>query len=109
MEQAVKEINARRAAQKSAHCELAIGVHIGEVLHGFVGAGERMDFVALGAGVTRASHYCKGAHNGEVLIGPEVYQKVFKIIEADRATVAHKEFGEFHCYRVKSLKGGKPA
>lgn len=109
MEQAIKEINTRRAAQKAAHCELAIGVHIGEVLHGFVGAGERMDFVALGAGVTRASHYCKGAHNGEVLIGPEVYQKVFKIIEADRATVAHKEFGEFHCYRVKSLKGGKPA
>lgn len=109
MEQAIKEINTRRAAQKAAHCELAIGVHIGEVLHGFVGTGERMDFIALGAGVTRASHYCKGAHNGEVLIGPEVYQKVFKIIEADRATVAHKEFGEFHCYRVKGLKGGKPA
>lgn len=109
MEQAIKKINTRRAGQQAAHCDLAIGVHIGEVLHGFVGTGERMDFVALGAGVTRASHYCKGAHNGEVLIGPEVYQKVFKIIEADRATVANKEFGEFHCYRVKGLKGGKPA
>ena len=109
IEQAVKEINTRRATQRAAHFELAVGVHIGEVLHGFVGSGERMDFVAVGAGVTRASHYCKGAHNGEVLIGPEVYQKVFKIIEADRATVSNKEFGEFHCYRVKSLKGGKPA
>lgn len=109
MEQAVKEINAKRLAQNAPHCELAVGVHIGEVLHGFIGTGERMEFVALGAGVTRAAQYCKGAHDGEVLIGPEVYQKVFKIIEADRATVSHKEHGEFHCYRVKSLKGGKPA
>ena len=109
MEQAVKEINARRKGQNAPHCELAVGVHIGEVLHGFIGNGERMDFVALGPGITRASAYCKGAHDGEVLIGPEVYQKVFKIIEADRATVSHKELGEFHCYRVKSLKGGKPA
>ena len=109
MEQAVKEINARRKSQNAPHCELAVGVHIGEVLHGFIGNGDRMDFVALGAGITRAAAYCKGAHDGEVLIGPEVYQKVFKIIEADRATVSHKELGEFHCYRVKSLKGGKPA
>ncbi len=109
LEQAVKEINARRKGQNAPHCELAVGVHIGEVLHGFIGNGDRMDFVALGAGITRASAYCKGAHDGEVLIGPEVYQKVFKIIEADRATVAHKELGEFHCYRVKSLKGGKSA
>lgn len=107
--QAVTEINAKRNAQNAPICELAVGVHIGEVLHGFIGDGDRMEFVALGSGVTRAGHYCKGAHDGEVLIGPEVYQKVFKIIEADRATVSHKELGEFHCYRVKSLKGGKPA
>lgn len=109
MEQTVKEINAKRKSQSAPICELAVGVHIGEVLHGFIGSGDRMEFVALGGGITRASHYCKGAHDGEVLIGPEVYQKVFKIIEADRATVSHKELGEFHCYRVKSLKGGKPA
>lgn len=109
MEQAVKEINARRKSQNAPHCELAVGVHVGEVLHGFIGNGDRMDFVALGSGITRASAYCKGAHDGEVLIGPEVYQKVFKIIEADRATLTNKELGEFHCYRVKSLKGGKPA
>ncbi len=109
MEQAVKEINTKRSGQNAPHCELAVGIHIGEVLHGFIGTGDRMEFVALGGGITRASHYCKGAHSGEVLIGPEVYQKVFKIIEADRATVSHKELGEFHCYRVKSIKGGKPA
>ena len=108
VEQSVKEINAKRKGQ-GPHCEVAVGVHIGEVLHGFIGSGARMEFVALGGGITRASHYCKGAHDGEVLIGPEVYQKVFKIIEADRATISHKELGEFHCYRVTSIKGGKPA
>ena len=109
MSGALAEINARREAQGDSTWKLAVGVHIGEVLHGFVGTPERMEFVALGHGVARAGAYCKGAHDGDVLIGPEVYQKVFKIIEADRATVSHKELGEFHCYRVKSLKGGKPA
>lgn len=109
MAEAIREINSKRADQGAAVCALSVGVHIGEVLHGFVGTLERMDFVALGSGVTRASNYSKGAQAGEVLIGPEVYQKVFKIIEADRATVAHKELGDFHCYRVKSLKSGKPA
>lgn len=109
METAIKEVNTRRRAQDAPTWELAVGVHIGEVLHGFVGTAGRMEFIALGNGITRAAHYCKGAHDGEVLIGPEVYQKVFKIIEADRATVSHKELGEFHCYRVKSLKGGRPA
>ncbi len=109
METAVKEVNARRRGQNAPTWELAVGVHSGEVLHGFVGTAERMEFIAFGAGIVRASHYCRGAHDGEVLIGPEVYQKVFKIIEADRATVSHKELGEFHCYRVKSIKGGKPA
>ncbi len=109
MEQSVREINTKRKDQSAPVCELAVGVHIGEVMHGFIGDGNRMEFVALGSGIERASHYCKGARDGDVLIGPEVYQKVFKIIEADRATVSHKDLGEFHCYRVKSLKGGKLA
>ncbi len=109
MEQSVREINTKRKDQSAPTCELAVGVHIGEVMHGFIGDGSRMEFVALGSGIERASHYCKGARDGDVLIGPEVYQKVFKIIEADRATVSHKDLGEFHCYRVKSLKGGKLA
>lgn len=109
MEAAIKDLNVRRRAQGAPTLELAVGVHIGEVLHGFVGTAARMEFVGLGAGITRTSLYCKGAHDGEVLIGPEVYQKVFKIIEADRATVSQKDLGEFHCYRVKGLKGGKPA
>ncbi|MFA6547049.1 MAG: adenylate/guanylate cyclase domain-containing protein [Limisphaerales bacterium] len=109
METAIREINTRRRAQNAPVWQLAVGVHIGEVLHGFFGTPERMEFNVLGAGVTRAMHYCKGAHDGEVLIGPEVYQKVFKIIEADRSTVSLEGIGEFHCYRVKSLKGAKPA
>jgi len=108
MSAAIRVLNTQRRAQGLSVCELSVGVHIGEVLHGFIGTPDRMEFTALGDGVTRASQYCKGAHAGELLIGPEVYQKVFKIIEADRATVTHKDSGEFHCYRVKGLKSAKP-
>lgn len=108
MTAAIRDLNTQRRAQGLAVFELSTGVHIGEVLHGFIGTPDRMEFTALGDGVNRASQYCKGAHPGELLIGPEVYQKVFKIIEADRATVTHKDSGEFHCYRVKGLKSAKP-
>lgn len=109
MTTAIRELNTQRRAQGLTVYELSAGVHIGEVLHGFIGTPDRMEFTALGEGVNRASQYCKGAHPGELLIGPEVYQKVFKIIEADRATVTHKDSGEFHCYRVKGLKSAKLA
>jgi adenylate cyclase len=105
---AIRDLNTQRQAQNLPICELSTGVHLGDVLHGFIGTPARMEFTALGEGVTRASQYCKGANINEVLIGPEVYQKVFKIIEAERATVTHKDTGEFHCYRVKGLKSAKP-
>ena len=43
---AIKDINAKRAAQGAASCDLSIGLHIGEVLHGFIGTGERPEDLA---------------------------------------------------------------
>ena len=104
MRDAVRDLNLKRVQNGGNIWHLRVGVNLGQVFHGFVGTDERMNFSVVGPGMTRAKGFCRGAENGEVLIGPELYQKVFKIVEADRSTVSHKDFGDFHCYRVKGLK-----
>lgn len=104
MRDAVRDLNLKRVQNGGNIWHLKVGVNLGTVFHGFVGTSERMNFSVVGPGLVRAKGFCRGAENGEVLIGPELYQKVFKIVEADRSTVSHKELGDFHCYRVKGLK-----
>jgi class 3 adenylate cyclase len=100
----VKDLNVKRVQNGGSIWHLKVGVNLGTVFHGFVGTSDQMTFALVGPGQFRAEGFCKGAENGEILIGPELYQKVFKIIEAERSSVTHKDFGEFHCYRVKGVK-----
>ena len=104
MRDAIRDLNVARVQKGGNIWHLGVGVNLGQVFHGFVGTKEHMEFSVVGPSVKRATGFCKGAENGEVLIGPELYQKVFKMIDAERSTVTHAEFGEFHCYRVKGLK-----
>src|SRR5213079_440196 len=41
MQKAIVEINAQRMANDEANCELSVGIHCGEAVHGFVGVPER--------------------------------------------------------------------
>ena len=104
MRDAIRDLNVKRVQNGGNIWHLKVGVNLGTVFHGFVGTSEQMTFALVGPGQFRAKGFCKGAENGEILIGPELYQKVFKIIDAERSSVAHKDFGEFHCYRVKGVK-----
>lgn len=104
MQRAMQEVNDRRSAQGKHTGELGIGVHCGAVVHGFIGARERMEFTVIGDAVNRASRYCDGASRGEVLISPEVYQWVFNIIEAEQTAIATKHEGDLTAYRIKCIR-----
>jgi adenylate cyclase len=99
---ALKELNARRTAKGAPILEIGIGVHGGAMLNGFFGAAERMEFTVVGESLGLAALLCKGARDGELLIAPEVYQKVFKIVETERIILPNA-FGEQNAYRVKGL------
>lgn len=103
MQAVMKELNAGRSARSQVTCEIGIGVHCGEVLHGFIGSNERMEFTVIGDVVNRAARYCDGAPAGEVLISPEVYQRVFRIVQAESTTIKTKHEGDLAVYRVKAL------
>lgn len=103
MQTAMKEVNAKRRARGEVTCEIGIGVHCGEVLHGFIGAAERLEFTVVGDAVNRASRYCNAAAAGEILISADVYQRVFRRVQAEKVGVVTKHAEELVAYRVKAL------
>ena len=104
MQQAIEEINELRRAKNQVVCEIGIGIHCGEVLHGFIGSEDRMEFTVIGDAVNRATRFCDGAGPGQVLISPEMYQRVFKLVSASRTSIKTKHEGDMPAYRVEGVK-----
>ena len=78
MQAAMRRINQKRNANGQLVCNIGIGIHCGEVFHGFIGATERMEFTVIGDAVNCSSRYCSGAAAGEVLISPALSQRVWQ-------------------------------
>jgi adenylate cyclase len=104
MQTAMGKLNVVRAARHMPPITIGIGIHRGEVVHGFIGTADRMEFTVIGDAVNRASRYCAGAAGGEVVISPELHQRVWKLVDAERIAIPTKHEGEFVAHRVKCLK-----
>jgi adenylate cyclase len=104
MQAAVQTVSKARAARNQVTCDMGIGVHCGEVLHGFIGSNERMEFTVIGDAVNRANRYCDGAGPGEVLISPQVHQWVWRNVIAEPARITTKHEGQLPALRLKGMK-----
>jgi adenylate cyclase len=109
MQAAVKKLNEVRQQQNEPCREFGIGLHCGEVVHGFVGTMDRMEFTVIGDAVNRTARYCAAAAGGEILISPEIYERVWKVADTERISIETKHEGDFFAYRVKSVKDRVPA
>jgi adenylate cyclase len=106
MQKSLAEVNAVRKARGQVVCEMGIGVHCGPVLHGFIGSEERMEFTVIGDTVNRTARYCDGAPAGQVLISPEVHQRVWKLVRAEPMSIPTKHEGDLPAFRVLECKEG---
>ncbi|HWT77336.1 MAG TPA: adenylate/guanylate cyclase domain-containing protein, partial [Candidatus Methylomirabilis sp.] len=61
MQTAMRGLNLARRARGQVTCDIGIGIHCGEVVHGFIGSAERKEFSVIGDAVNLTSRYCDGA------------------------------------------------
>jgi adenylate cyclase len=105
MQTAMGRLNHGRRARGQVTCDIGIGVNCGEVVHGFIGSAERKEFSVVGDAVNLASRYCDGAGAGEVVISPDVYQRIWKLVQAKPTTITTKHEGDLPAFLVSGLKG----
>lgn len=103
MQGAMRRVNEARAARGEVCCELGIGLHYGEVLHGFIGSEERLEFTVIGDAVNRTARYCAGARGGEILISEALHEFVRGAFPLEPVTIATKHEGDFTAYRVQDF------
>lgn len=104
MQAAMAKMNAARETRRVPVRDIGIGIHCGEVVQGFVGTADRMEFTVIGDAVNRASRYCAAAPGKEILISPEVHERLWRIVESEETTIQTKHEGDLLAYRVRSLK-----
>jgi len=75
-----------------------------EVLPGFIGDAESIEFAVMGDAANYSSRYCTGAQTGEILISPNVHSHVWKQVNSEARTLTTKREGEIEAHVVKALR-----
>jgi class 3 adenylate cyclase len=65
-----------------------------------------MEFTVIGDVVNKAARYCAGAAKGEVLISPEMHERVWRIVQVETVTIETKHEANLSACRVKCVKSG---
>jgi adenylate cyclase len=104
MQSAMAKITEKRKRRDQVICTIGIGVHCGEVLHGFIGTNDRMELTVIGEAANWTARYCDGASGGEILISPPMHQRLWRHIDTELITIETKHEGSLTAYRLKGLK-----
>lgn len=105
MQEATEKVNLRRKAAGLPFCELGVGLHTGEVLHGFIGAQERLEYTVIGDTVNKASRYCDGAKGGEIVFSPELFDVLGGAVQATPSIIHTKHEGDQRACVLKCKVG----
>jgi len=104
MQSAMAEVSEQRKRRGQVTCSIGIGVHCGEVLHGFIGSNDRMELTIIGEAANWTARYCDGAAGGEILISPALHQRLWRYVDAELTAIQTKHEGTLSAYRLKGLK-----
>jgi len=108
MQRTVSELNVARDKRRTPISRTGIGIGIGidsgEVLNGFIGNAERLEFTVVGDAANFASRYCSSAAPGEILISQSVHSRVWKLVDSEPRQRIPTKNGLIEGYVVKKLK-----
>jgi class 3 adenylate cyclase len=104
MQEKISNVNSMREKDRKPTCQFGIGVHCGEIVQGFIGGSDYLAYTVLGDPVNRTARYCAAAKAGQVLISPELYERVWRIIrDAELVTIDAKFQEQLSAYNVTGL------
>lgn len=107
MQSAVDNLSQGWQVRRLPVFNVGIGIHSGEVIHGFIGSSARMEYTVIGDTVNRTARMCDGAAPGEVVISQTVYERLYRRLEVETKTIRtkHPEHEtDFKVYVVKGMK-----
>lgn len=107
MQSVMKDLSKIWKAQGREPFEIGIGIETGDILHGIVGAHDRLEYTIIGDPVNRAARFCDGAARGETVISKDVYARVFRLVDVTAKTISTKHAdteGTLQGYLVQRLK-----
>jgi adenylate cyclase len=103
MQVATQAVSERRKAKGDRCCEIGIGVHTGEVIHGFIGSVDRMEFTIIGDAVNMTARYCSAAGHSEIIISPQIYEKLWRNLQVEPVEVPTKHEGNLNAYKLLGM------
>ena len=91
MQQALRELNRRHEAQGLPPFEIGIGINTGEVVAGYIGSSQALEYTVIGDPVNTGSRLCSLAKPGQTLISAATLERLG----------GHFEFRELPAEQVK--------
>ncbi len=107
MQSAVEKLGQGWKVRRLPVFQVGIGIHSGEVIHGFIGSAARMEYTVIGDTVNRTARLCDGAAADEVVISQAVYERLYRRLEVEPKTVRTKHperEPDLKAYVVKGMK-----
>jgi adenylate cyclase len=104
MQSVMADVSEHRKRRGQVTCAIGIGVHCGEVLHGFIGSHDRLELTVIGEAANWTTRYCDGAAGGEILISPALHQRLWRYVDAELTTIETKHEGTLSAYRLRGIK-----
>lgn len=81
IQQRVAELNLVREREGRPTFLVGVGIETGEVSAGYIGSPMRMEYTVIGDRVNVASRLCSKAQPGQVVVGPNTWEKVKERVE----------------------------
>ena len=95
----LEKLNERRGSEKKPPLKIGMGLHVGDVWYGNIGASDRLDFTVIGPAVNRAARLEKLASD----LGEDV------LVSREFNDAANATFNHIGDHQLKGIEGLTPA
>lgn len=83
------EFNKKRKAENKIQLQMGIGINSGNLMAGYIGSTQTMNYSVIGDTVNTASILCSSAKGGQVVISENTYNRVKDIFKATELEPIH--------------------